>query len=205
MEPVSHRGPGSLSSFPGSLRASRASSRSRISASAREVQQDADLVAEVFSDALIEPTPLAPWRQHEGTGESSAEAEAVSAELADRAASATMASLPARRATSTGPWRGTRPKRSEGPSAPSGRDSLDMDDAQQPPLSPTHIMASEKQPPPPSSQAFLMDPNASLGPPSSGELRIQAALQGPVGLPTALGPGGPAIVAVDSTLWRISS
>lgn len=46
-----------------------------------------------------------------------------------------------------------------------------------------------------------MDPNASLGPPSSGELWIQEAMRGPIGAPTVMGPAGaPTTVAVANVL-----
>lgn len=106
MRQASHRGPGSVASVSESSRASRASSRSRTSASARDPQHDVDTVIEVGPDALVEPTPLAPWRRHEDIGDSSAAAEAALEELADRAAAATLAGLPTRRTLSNGPRRG---------------------------------------------------------------------------------------------------
>lgn len=54
----------------------------------------------------------------------------------------------------------------------------------QPLISATEEMPAGRQPPPPSSQAFLLDPHASLGPPSTGEVRIREALRR--GPPTAM-------------------
>lgn len=113
-------------------------------------------------------------------------------ELADRAAAATLAGLPVRRSQSDGPRRGTRTRRPEGPYTTLERSSQDACDAQ-PPMTPTQIMREKHQPP--SSQAFLLDPDASLGPATSGEMWIQAAMQGPTGDPHVLDPPGAATVA----------
>lgn len=200
MDAVSHRGPGSVAASEGS-RLSRASSRSRTSASAREPPRPGAGNVEADPDALEGPTPLAPWRRHAGgedTGDSSLAAEAALEELADRAAAATLAEV-SQRAPSGRPWRRTRSKsrrRTRGPYASaagygSNPEEEEFVEDAQPQISPTQAMPPGRQPP--SSQAFLLDPHASLGTPSSGEMRIQAALER--GPPTVLDEPPPTAAA----------